>query len=81
MKSFDFEAYTMSDGTVVCLDCIRESGECSRQIEEAGGFPIFVGSEWDCYPTCDYCGEKKDYVMLTYELCPDCDHIKQCLGS
>ncbi len=79
MHIFDFEAYTMPDGSVLCLPCharLREEG-----YDEEEGFPLFVGSECDCYPTCDVCGEKQDYVMLTYELCPDCDHNKQCLGS
>ena len=27
--------------------------------------PVFAGSEWDHYPTCDTCGEEFDYVALT----------------
>lgn len=79
MPLYDFGAYVMPDGFVLCIECISHSGETPRQMEEAGGYPIFVGSEWDCYPICDSCGERQEYVSLTYFLCPGCQHRERCL--
>lgn len=75
MYAYDYDALCLRDGTVICMDCFTRYGG----LQEEDGHPIFAGSEWDCYPTCDYCGDRQDYVMLTYELCPDCKDRDFCL--
>jgi hypothetical protein len=63
MKSYDFYAYTTTDGTVICTDC---TGQLKERYEiEKGLIPIFADSEWDYFPECDLCHQKLTYMRLT----------------
>lgn len=55
MKSYDVVGYTR-DGAAYCTGCAPDPEHMD---------PIFVGSEWDCYPVCDKCGGVIDEVGLT----------------
>ena len=57
MKSYDVVGYTR-DGAAYCPGCAPDPENMD---------PIFVGSEWDYYPTCDTCGGVIDEVGLTIE--------------
>lgn len=60
MKSYDYDAVAY-DGAVYCVDCLPDG----LTINSEGIYPVFAGSEWDYYPTCDHCGIQHDYVGLT----------------
>jgi hypothetical protein len=62
MNATDFNAVTY-DGAVYCNTCLPSE----VTIDSEGVSPIFAGSEWDCYPTCDACHAEHDYVSLTTE--------------
>lgn len=47
MKCYDVVGYVI-ESSVFCSDCAKK------------GDPIFAGSEWDCAPMCENCGEVLD---------------------
>ena len=55
MNAADVVGYTR-DGAAYCTGCAPDPENMD---------PIFVGSEWDYYPTCDTCGGVIDEVGLT----------------
>lgn len=60
MNAADFEAVTY-DGAVYCVGCLPEG----LSVDDESVSPVFCGSEWDYYPTCDVCHCEHDYVSLT----------------
>lgn len=55
MNATEVVGYAMEDGYCLCPGCY----------EGKDGQPIFAGSEWDNYPTCDHCSGLIDEVSLT----------------
>ena len=65
MKTYEYEAYTTPDGSIVCTDCTGKL--TSAESTNMGYSPIFAGSEWDYYPVCDICHTELVYVNLITE--------------
>lgn len=59
MHYYDVVGYTL-DADTYCVACTPLAA-----IEDESAYPIFVGSEWDYYPTCGKCGGLIDEVSLT----------------
>ena len=48
------------DSFVVCIDCYHDNDK-----EEYNETPVFIGSEWDNFPSCEWCNKKiKEGVKL-----------------
>jgi len=81
MHHFDYNAVILDGDTILCVGCLPDGVDC----DDDRVYPVFAGSEWDYYPTCDKCHEVHDYVCLTSEgeknerchngwTCEWCDH-------
>lgn len=61
MRSYDVVAWADTEhGAVVCLDCTSPGEADGKEWS-----PVFAGSEWDSFPSCDRCREAVYDVALT----------------
>jgi hypothetical protein len=67
MNASDVVGYAF-DGATYCYDCRPDVSEDA----EDDVSPIFAGSEWDSYPTCDTCHDSIESVELVNYACKTC---------
>jgi len=61
-KSYEITGYIVSingtDNTIFCVECFKNNMPIGAET------PIFLDSEWDYQPTCDYCNEKIEVSII-----------------